>query len=121
MAIKCVFSGNVGQDAELRMLPSGGQVLSFPVATRKTWVTAAGVRQEKTTWIRCSVFGKRAAALAPLVTKGAHIFVPDAELTVSRKDTPEGPRDYWGVTVYDLEFGGAVQRDRREERTAARP
>ncbi len=108
MSIKCVFAGNVGRDGELRKLPSGGDVLSFPVATRRAWVNSNGVREEKTTWINCAIFGRRAVVLAPHIIRGAKVFVSDAELTVKRKALPDGFREYWTMTIYDLEFGGST-------------
>ena len=64
-------------------LPSGGELLSFPVATRPTWVTGVGVREEKTTWINCAIFGRRVCGARAPHHQGS--FVLGGELTVKRR------------------------------------
>ena len=64
------FTGNLGQDAEMRATKSGIELCQFSVATR------AGYGQnESTTWARCTLFGNRAAALAPYLLKGQAVAV----------------------------------------------
>lgn len=61
-------SGNIGQDAELKSLQSGDSVLSFSVASNSK------IKDEKkTTWVRCSIWGKRGEALAEYLVKGTKI------------------------------------------------
>jgi single-strand DNA-binding protein len=67
--------GNIGQDAELRFLPDGTPVLQFSFA-----LTSGYGEKQITTWLRCSVFGKRAETLAPMLTKGTKIGIT-GELT----------------------------------------
>jgi single-strand DNA-binding protein len=63
------ITGNLGRDAELKDT-RGGPVLSFSVASEEK------IGQEKTTtWIRCSLFGKRATALALYLVKGTKVAV----------------------------------------------
>ncbi|WP_394838628.1 single-stranded DNA-binding protein [Pendulispora rubella] len=104
-AIKCIFTGKLGRDAEIRTLPRGSTALSFPVATTKRWITAEGVRRTKTIWVRCSMFGHRVGALAEHLTRGTTVFVLDGELTLDRKDSDAGVKEYWGVVVRELSLG----------------
>jgi single-strand DNA-binding protein len=68
--IVATVSGNLGQDAELKTTPGGDAVLSFSVASTDK------VKQEKvTTWIRATIWGKRASSLAPFLTKGTRVCV----------------------------------------------
>jgi len=62
--ISATVCGNLGRDAELRDT-SAGPVLSFSVASS----TKRG-SEEITTWVRCSLFGKRGTAIASYMTKG---------------------------------------------------
>lgn len=63
-------AGRLGRDAELRHTASGDAVLGFSLAVDKR------EKGEKVTvWIDCSVWGKRAEALAPHLTKGSAVTV----------------------------------------------
>lgn len=69
--IHVVIAGNIGKDAEVR---SAGQsnVCSFNVASsRKDGRTG----QEQTTWLRCSLWGKRGESLAQYLKKGTPVTV----------------------------------------------
>ena len=65
------FTGKLGQDAEVKQLPSGTTILNFSVANN----TGFGDRK-KTLWIKVSVFGKRAEGrLVEYLLKGTEVFV----------------------------------------------
>lgn len=69
MNVLC-FSGNVGKDGVLRYLPNGDAILNFSVAL------SSGYGDKKiTTWMNCSLFGKRAESVAPYITKGQSVAV----------------------------------------------
>jgi single-strand DNA-binding protein len=96
------ISGRVGRDAELRVIPSGTPVLSFPVASSKK------VNQvEKTTWFECSLFGKRAESLQQYITKGGQVVVTGSvELEQFQKsDGTSGAKIKVFVTDIDLVGG----------------
>jgi single-strand DNA-binding protein len=64
------IAGRTGKAGELRHTSSGDAVLSFSVAVDD------GYGDKKSTmWFDCSVWGKRAAALAPHIGKGAALAV----------------------------------------------
>lgn len=65
-----IFSGRLGRDAELKAIPSGERVANFSLAV------STGTRDNPSTlWVDCSLFGKRAEALAPHLIKGTAITV----------------------------------------------
>jgi single-strand DNA-binding protein len=67
MSIYATVPGTLGRDAEIRPT-QGGPVCSFSIATEER------VKGEKvTTWVRCSLFGKRGEALCQYLTKGAKV------------------------------------------------
>ena len=49
---KAMLIGNVGQDPEIRTIPSGARVAQFSVATSRRWNDKSGQQQEKTEWHR---------------------------------------------------------------------
>lgn len=69
MAIAASFAGNLGQDGELRFVGQGTPLLSFSVAV------SYFDKEKKTQWVRCSLFGKRAETLTPMMLKGSTVFV----------------------------------------------
>ena len=62
--------GNLPRDAEVRFLADGNPVLSFGFALNSGY----GEKQV-TTWLNCSLFGKRAETLAPMLLKGTKIGI----------------------------------------------
>ena len=65
------FTGTVGRDAEVRVTPSGTNVLNVTVANNIGYGD-----NQKTLWIRVAVWGKRAeGTLSQYLTKGQQVFV----------------------------------------------
>lgn len=74
MLNKVMLIGRVGKDGELRSTAQGKDVLSFSLATSKTW-TSNGEKKEQTEWHNVVFFGKSANTIARWVTKGRKIWV----------------------------------------------
>lgn len=72
---KILIAGNIGADAELKILTNGTAVLKFALATTEKWKDKEGNKQEKTEWHRVSLFGPRATNLAQYLTKGTKVIV----------------------------------------------
>lgn len=70
-----VWIGNLGQDPELRHTQSGHAVLTLRVACTETYLDRNKQKQEHTEWMSCSVWGKRATALARFLSKGQKVTV----------------------------------------------
>jgi single-strand DNA-binding protein len=68
-------TGNLGRDAELRYLPDGTPLCSFPVAVNVPVKQNGKWEDGETMWFECSVFGDRAEALTGRLTKGTHVTV----------------------------------------------
>jgi single-strand DNA-binding protein len=75
MHLKLTVIGHLGGDPDMRYFPDGTAVTSFSLATTRKWTTDSGQKMEETTWLRCSVRGKRAEAANQYLTKGSKIFV----------------------------------------------
>lgn len=66
-----LFTGHLGRDSEVKYAPSGTAICSFPVAVK----TGYG-QNEKTTWVQCALFGKRAEGELPkYLVKGAQVCI----------------------------------------------
>ena len=72
---KVMLLGNLGQDPELKTIAGGQAVLNLRLATTESYLDRNNARQERTDWHTVVVWGKRAEALAKILTKGSQIFV----------------------------------------------
>jgi single-strand DNA-binding protein len=54
---KAILIGNLGNDPEVRTIPSGTKVAEFSVATSRQWNDRNGQQQEKTEWHRIVAWG----------------------------------------------------------------
>jgi single-strand DNA-binding protein len=72
---KMIIVGNLGQDPELRYTPQGTPVCNFSVATNERWRDSGGETQERTTWFRVAVWGKRAEVANQYLKKGSQVYI----------------------------------------------
>jgi single-strand DNA-binding protein len=72
---QCNFIGNLGRDPEMRYMPSGDAVASFSIACTENWKDKNGQKQERTEWVRVSMFGKQAEVAGEYLKKGSSVFI----------------------------------------------
>ncbi|WP_290785073.1 single-stranded DNA-binding protein [Halomonas sp.] len=73
---KVILIGNLGQDPEVRFLPSGAPVANLRLATTDTWMDKqSGQRQERTEWHTLVMFNKLAEIGQQYLKKGSRIYV----------------------------------------------
>ncbi len=102
------IDGTVGRDAEIRQTQGGDKVAGFSVAVDR----GKDRNGEKITiWYDCSLWGKRADALGPYVTKGTRVAItgrPGAR-------QHEG-KIYMQCSVDQITLlGGGSQREERQQ------
>jgi single-strand DNA-binding protein len=90
---RVMLLGNLGADPELRMTSGGQAVLKLRLATSETYMDRNKTRQERTEWHNVVIWGKRAEALAKILTKGTRIFV-EGGLRTSSYDDRDGNKRY---------------------------
>ena len=83
--------GNLGQDPELRHTQGGGAVLTLRIATTESFSNRAGERQERTDWHTVKLWGKRAEALAGILSKGRQICV-EGRIQYSQWEDKQGQK-----------------------------
>lgn len=102
------FTGNLGNDCEQRYSQNGDPITSFSVAVKSGYGDKA-----VTTWVRCTMFGKRGEAVAPYLTKGQLVGV-SGEFAAREWTDKEGmKRTSIEVRVVDLTLLG--KRDDSQE------
>lgn len=101
---RIIVVGNLGNDPEMRYLPSGQPVTNFSLATNRRWNDPqTGQQRDETVWWRVSVFGAQAEACNQYLQKGRQALVEGR----MRPDERGGPRVFqrqdgtWGAS-YDI-------------------
>jgi single-strand DNA-binding protein len=73
---KVILVGNVGQDPEMRALPSGAAVANLRVATSESWKDRqTGEQREQTEWHSIALFGRLAEVAGEYVRKGQQLYI----------------------------------------------
>lgn len=114
---KCMLSGNIVRDAELRSSGSGMTVLSFSVAVNERRKSADGDWGDYPNYIDCKMFGKRADAVYPFLRKGTKVAIEGRVHQDRWEDRDSGQkRSKVSVNVDEIEF-----MSRREGRAQSEP
>ena len=73
---KVIIIGNLGQDPEVRYMPSGGAVTTCTLATSEQWKDkSTGQMQERTEWHRVVFYNRLAEIAGEYLKKGSKCFV----------------------------------------------
>ena len=102
---KVILMGNLTADPETRTTPNGQNVTSFSLAINRTWNNASGERQEETSFINCTAWGKTGETIAKYVSKGRQLLVSGRlqQRTWQDKDTGKN-RSAIDVVVEEFSF-----------------
>lgn len=103
---KVTILGNLTRDPEIRALPSGIKVVSFSLATNRTWKDQAGKKQEATEFHNIVAFGKLAELIAQYSKKGSSLYVEGRLQTRSWEDKANGEKKYrTEIVIESFQFG----------------
>lgn len=72
---RATIIGRVTRDPEMRTTPSGQTVTTLSIATNRAWTDNAGVKQERSEFHNCVLWGKLAEIASQYVTKGRRVYV----------------------------------------------
>lgn len=73
---KVIIVGNLGNDPEMRTMPSGEAVANISVATSESWTDKnTGERREQTEWHRIVFFRRQAEICGQYLRKGSKVYV----------------------------------------------
>lgn len=91
---KAMLIGNVGNDPEIRMTPSGAKIAKLSVATNRSFQDRSGQQQDRTDWHRVTFFGKMADIVEQWVHKGDRIYI-EGRIEYSQTQDDQGGTRYW--------------------------
>ncbi|WP_272687700.1 single-stranded DNA-binding protein [Providencia sp. PROV079] len=104
---KVILIGHLGQDPEIRYMPSGGAVANLTLATSETWRDKqSGEMREKTEWHRVVIFGKLAEVAGEYLKKGSQVYIEGSLQT--RKWQDQSGQDRYTTEVV-VNIGGTMQ------------
>lgn len=73
---KVIIVGNLGQDPEVKYMPSGQAVCNISVATTDSWNDkSSGEKQERTEWHRVVFFRRLAEIVGEYLRKGSQVYI----------------------------------------------
>jgi len=76
---KVILIGNIGQEPEVKALPSGGAVTNISLATSESWKDKnTGVQHERTEWHRVVFFNRLGEIAAEYLKKGSKVYIEGA-------------------------------------------
>lgn len=93
--------GRLGQDPEVKFLPSGEAVTNISIACGESWIDKnSGQKQERVTWVPYVAFGKLAEIMGQYLKKGSKVYV-SGKLRVRKWTDQQGQDKYSTEIVCD--------------------
>ena len=108
---KVILVGTLGQDPEVKYMPSGGAVTNISIATNESWKDKnTGQQQERTEWHRVVAFNRLAEIMGEYLRKGSQVYIEGKLQT--RKWQGQDGQDRWTTEILANEMqmlGGRPQ------------
>jgi len=109
---KVMLYGNLTSDPDLRSMPNGNKVVSFGLATNRSYKDATGARKEVAEFHNIVAFGKLAEIFAQWLKKGRPVFVEGRIQTRSWEDQNGGGKKYrTEIVAENFQFGAGGKGD----------
>lgn len=100
---KVILVGNLGNDPEVKYMPSGGAVTNISIATTDNWTDkTSGQKQERTEWHRVVFFNRQAEVIGEYMRKGSPIYIEGRLQT--RKWQDQSGQDRWTTEIVAQNF-----------------
>lgn len=104
---KVILVGNLGQDPEVKYMPSGGAVANITIATSESWRDKqTGEQKENVEWHRVVLFGKVAEIAGEYLRKGSQVYI-EGQLRTRKWTDQQGVEKYSTEVVVNV--GGTMQ------------
>ena len=98
---KIIIIGILGNNPEVRQMPSGDTVCNISIATSKTWKDKnSGEQKEKTEWHRVVMFRKLGEIAGQYLKKGSKVYI-EGKLQTRKWQDKDGHDKYTREIVAD--------------------
>lgn len=116
---KVQIIGHLGQDPDVRYMPSGKPVANLRIATSEKW-TKDGQTQERTEWHSVVMFDRLGEIAGEYLRKGSLVYV-EGKLQTRKWQDKEGKDRYsTEIVARDMQMlGGRQGGERRQESAPA--
>lgn len=108
MLNRCEFIGNLGQDPEVRNLPSGGKVVNLSIGITEKWKDKnTGEQKDRTEWVRCVIFSEGLTRVAEAyLHKGSRVYIAGQMQT--RKWQDQSGQDKYSTEIVLQSFNSQL-------------
>jgi single-strand DNA-binding protein len=104
---KVILIGHLGQDPEVRALPSGSSIANLRIATTESWKDKqSGEFKEQTEWHTVVLFGRTAEVAAEYLKKGSQVFIEGRLRTRKWQDKTGNDRYSTEIVANDMQMLG---------------
>jgi single-strand DNA-binding protein len=105
---KVILIGHLGQDPEVRALPSGSSIANLRIATTESWKDKqSGEFKEQTEWHTVVLFGRTAEVAAEYLKKGSQVFIEGRLRTRKWQDKTGNDRYSTEIVGNDMQMLGS--------------
>lgn len=104
---KVILIGNLGADPELRYTATGTAVANFNLATKDTWTSKEGNKEEKTEWHRIVAWARLAEICGEYLAKGKQVYIEGKMRTRSWEDRDGNKRYTTEVLAQTMQMLGS--------------
>ena len=119
---KVIIVGNLGQDPEVKFMPSGGAVTNFTVATSEKWKDKqTGEQKEVTEWHRIVMYQRLAEIAGEYLKKGSKVYL-EGRLKTRKWQNQQGADQYTTeIIVNDMQMLDSRQQGQSQAAPQQRP
>jgi single-strand DNA-binding protein len=104
---KVILVGNLGQDPDIKAMPSGTTVCNLRLATSESWKDKqSGEMKEQTEWHSVAMFGRLAEIAGEYLKKGSQIYVEGRLRTRKWQDKQGNDRYTTEIVAQDMQMLG---------------
>lgn len=115
---KVLLIGNLGQDPEIRTLPSGGKVANISIATTESYKNKEGQKVETTEWHRLELWEGLALIAEQYLKKGDSIYA-EGKIKTEKYTDANGQEKYsMKIRVNTMQMLGKPNRDQSQSTNA---
>ena len=107
---KVILNGNLVRDMEVRQTSNGTDVGEFTIANNVGYGD-----NQKTTFVKCTLFGTRVESLQHYLIKGAKVLVEGSLEINNYKDDNDNWKTYVNIVVGELEIIKFVDEEEVKE------
>jgi single-strand DNA-binding protein len=105
---KVILIGHLGQDPDVRALPSGSSIANLRIATTESWKDKqSGEFKEATEWHTVVLFGRTAEVAAEYLKKGAQVYIEGRLRTRKWQDKTGNDRYSTEIVGQDMQMLGS--------------